>query len=74
MTGPSGDLEKVSMYKYKTVADSEVIWAAFLADQTFADDALIEYTDGKQSFQSNAISKVAIKGGKVNSIQVAQVQ
>ena len=70
MSGGASDLAKVSMYKYKTVSDKEVIWAAFLAEQTFDADAVIEYSDGSKTSQSNAAAGLTIKGGKVNSIQV----
>lgn len=70
MSGPSGDLTKVNMYKYKTVSDNEVIFAAFLAEQTFGSDAIIEYTDGSKTSQSTSAANLTIKGGKVNTIQV----
>lgn len=69
-SGPSGDISKVKMYKYKTVSDDEVIWAAFLADQTLAVDAVIEYSDGSNTFTSQAAAGIVIKGGKVNTIYV----
>lgn len=69
-SGPSGDISKVKMYKYKTVSDDEVIWAAFLADQTLAVDAVIEYSDGSNTFTSQDAAGIVIKGGKVNTIYV----
>ncbi|MCQ2192516.1 MAG: hypothetical protein MJZ23_06595 [Paludibacteraceae bacterium] len=71
-SGPSGEIAKVNMYKYKEVSDSEVIWAAFLAAEQTFDNTVIEYTDGKQNSQCDAISNVTIKSGKVNTIQVSQ--
>lgn len=69
-SGPSGDIAKVKMYKYKTVSDDEVIWAAFLADQTLPGDAVIEYSDGSNTFTSQAAAGIAIIGGKVNTISI----